>query len=122
MSLASNVLIGVSIEDLECSHNLLLVFLGRAVTHVVEYLVPNLFAGVFRQFEDSGPKLRDVTFNLARAHHLGSPQTNCFVFAAGKFDQLLHVLGSLESFKLLSQLLLGALLFFIPVARFGLDV
>ena len=121
VGLASDVLVGVAVEDFESLDDLVLVPLRRAVAHVVQDLVADLLGLIFGKLEDAGPELRHVAFDTARTHLLRRPKTHCLVFAPSQLYQLVHVV-SLQSVKLSPELLLGLLDIVVPMAWFGFRV
>ena len=81
MSLTSDVLVRVSVEYLKALDHLVLVVFRRAVTHVVEHLVPDLLTLVGSQLEYSLPEVRMVPTYTTRTHLLGRLEPHSVILA-----------------------------------------
>ena len=107
MSLPPNLQFRVSVENLKGLHNLVFVVCGRAVTHVVEDLIPDVLVFVVGELKHSLPKLGHVPLNVARAHLLNSCYLRFLVFVLGELDQFFDRFSFLDLVQDVPKFLLG---------------
>ena len=95
MSLPSNLLHWVSVENFKSLNNLVLISGWWSVAHVVENLIPDLLVFVVSEFKYSFPKFRYVFLHVTWAHFLHCSHLDLFVLVPREFDQIFNLISCL---------------------------
>ena len=99
--------IWVTVKRLNTHHDSILIVGRRAVTHIMEYLIPYFRIFIIDHFEQALIELRYIPFDSAWAHLLCSLQSHKSIRAFGKLNNLKHVLSVFDCHQVITFHCLG---------------